>query len=57
MALDESISDEDVTEDVAGIKFIFSKHVAHLMEGIKIDYTKSWFGKQLTIQSPFAGAC
>lgn len=57
MALDETISDEDVVQEVDGIKFVFAKHFAHMMESVSIDYPKTWFGRQLRIQSPFGGMC
>lgn len=57
MALDESISEDDRMEVIGDLKFVFSKHVSHLMEGVTIDYVKNWFGRQLTIRSPLAGSC
>lgn len=57
MALDESISDDDMLEEIGGIKFVFSKQLSHLMDGVTIDYAKTWFGRQLTINSPYGGAC
>ena len=57
MALDESLAGDDIVQDVDGLLFVFAKRVAYLMQGLKIDYAQSWFGKQLLISSAFAGGC
>ena len=57
MALDETISNDDVTENADGLAFVYRKHLLPYLEGVKIDYTKSWFGWRLVILSPFAGNC
>jgi len=57
MALDESISPDDVTLDVEGIPFVYSKRLSFYMEDVVIDYAKSWFGSRLVIRSPFNGDC
>ncbi len=57
MALDESLDLDDMVQDVDGLPFVFAKRVAYLMQGLKIDYAQSWFGRQLLIRSAFAGDC
>ncbi len=57
MALDESLAGDDVVEEVEGLSFVFAKRIAHLMQGVKIDFVKSWFGERLLISSAFAGGC
>lgn len=57
MALDESITLDDVTMDVEGIPFVYSKRLGVYMEDVVIDYTKSWFGHRLVIRSPFSADC
>ena len=57
MALDESISPDDVTLEIEGLPFVYSKRLAFYMENVSIDYTKSWFGNRLVIQSPYGGDC
>lgn len=57
MALDESMGMQDDAQDVDGVKLVYAKDIARYMEGVIVDYAKSWFGKRLVIQSSFSGNC
>lgn len=57
MALDESIGVQDEAQDVDGVKLVYAKDIARYMEGVVVDYVKSWFGKRLVIHSAFSGNC
>lgn len=57
MALDESISTNDVEEKSGDFSLIYSKNLAQYMEGVKIDYVKTMFGPRLTIDSPLSSQC
>lgn len=57
MALDESISENDVVEEEAGLSFVFQKNFAPYMENVVVDYVKTWFGRRLVIESPLTGNC
>lgn len=57
MALDESISNDDVEEKSDGLSFVYSKNLTPYMDGVVIDYAKSMFGRRLTIDSPLSGSC
>ncbi|MCY0876482.1 MAG: hypothetical protein OWT28_09480 [Firmicutes bacterium] len=57
MALDETIRVEDEAQDVDGLKLVYAKEMARYMEGVTVDYVKSWFGKRLVIHSALAGNC
>ncbi len=57
MALDESISNDDVEEQLGGLSIVYSKKLTPYMDGVVIDYVKSMLGRRLTIDSPFSGSC
>ena len=57
MALDESISNNDVEEKSNGFSFVYTKNLVPYMDGVVIDYVKTMFGRRLTIDSPFSGSC
>ncbi|MCF8568264.1 iron-sulfur cluster biosynthesis family protein [Alicyclobacillus tolerans] len=57
MALDESITVNDVTLEIEGIPFVYDKRLSYYTEELVIDYAKTWFGKRLVIHSPYSGDC
>ena len=57
MALDETMSNNDVVEEVAGMEFVFKKSQESYMEAVTVDYVNGWFGRRLAIQSPYGGYC
>jgi Fe-S cluster assembly iron-binding protein IscA len=51
------VGEEDSSIKVGNLEFVYYRRFGNLLEGLKIDYVKTWFGKRLVIQSPLAGQC
>ncbi len=57
MALDESISRNDLEEQSNGFSFVYSKKFAQHMDGVIIDYVRTMFGRRIVIESRHSGHC
>lgn len=58
MALEESIEEHDEKIEVDGIQFVYNSGLAAYMDGLTIDYTKSWMGKGFQVyRDGFGGSC
>lgn len=58
MALEESIDDAaDIKTEIDGVQFVYNSGLKAYMDDVKVDYTKSLFGKGFRISSAGGSSC
>lgn len=57
MALDESKNEEDVLEEIKGIKVVFVKQLKPHLDEAVIDYADKWYQKGFRIIDAYSGSC
>lgn len=57
MALDESKNEEDVLEEIKGIKVVYVKQLKPHLDEAVIDYADKWYQKGFRIIDAYSGSC
>lgn len=57
MALDELKNEEDILEEIKGIKVVYVQQLKPHLEDVVIDYADSWYQRGFRIIDGNRGAC
>lgn len=57
MALEESVEEHDVIEEVEGLRFIYNSGIAEYMDGLEISYEENLLRKGFNLYRESGGRC